>query len=85
MLTGGGNLHFFLLDVVMTMDEALVVNIPSGLLGTRNIGLAKQPRRPSSPVLPYVFESELTLGLPSRKETASIHLVSTYSKRKKNR
>ena len=37
----------------MTVGDAMVINIPSGFLGIRNMGFAKQPRRPSNPVLPY--------------------------------
>ena len=44
---------FFLQEVLMTVDAAMVINIFSGLPGMRNMGLAKQPHRPSNPVLPY--------------------------------
>ena len=46
---------FFLLDVLMTVDDAMVINAPSGLIGIRNMGLAKQatpsaklPRSPTA-------------------------------------
>ena len=42
---------FFLQEVLMTVDAAMVINIFSGLPGMRNMGLAKQPHRPSNPVL----------------------------------
>ena len=35
------------------MDDAMVINIPSEMPGIRNMGLAKQLRLPSNPVLPY--------------------------------
>ena len=47
---------FFLQEVRMTMDATMVINIFSGLPGMRNMELAKQPHRPSYPVLPYIFE-----------------------------
>ena len=41
---------FFLQKVLMTVGDAMVINIPGGLPGIRDMGLAKQPRRPSNPV-----------------------------------
>ena len=39
----------------MTVDAALVINYSlNGLPGIRNMGLVKQPRRSSNPVLPYL-------------------------------
>ena len=37
----------------MTVDDAMVINIPSRLPGIRNMGLANQTRRPSNTVLLY--------------------------------
>ena len=37
----------------MTVDAATAIDIFSALPGMRNMGLAKLPHRPSSPVLPY--------------------------------
>ena len=34
----------------MTVDDAMVINMPSGLLGIRNMGLANQPRRTVGPM-----------------------------------
>ena len=44
---------FFSYDVLMTVDDVMAINASSGMIGIRNMGLAKQPRRPSSPVLSY--------------------------------
>ena len=41
---------FFLQKVLMTVNGAMVINIPAGLPVIRNMGLAKQPRRSSSAV-----------------------------------
>ena len=41
----------FLQEVLMTVDAAMVTNIFSRLPGMRNMGVAKQPHRPSIPAL----------------------------------
>ena len=40
-------------EALITVDAAMIANIFSGQSGMRNRGLAKQPHRPSDPVLPY--------------------------------
>ena len=44
----------FLQEVLMTVHAAVAINIFSVLSGMRNMELAKQPFRPSNPVLPYL-------------------------------
>ena len=55
---------FFLQAVLMTVDAAMLISIFSGLPGMRNMGLAKQPHRPSNPVLPYLLLKSETPPLP---------------------
>ena len=54
----------------MAVDDAMVINIPSGLSGIRNMGLAKQPHVPSSPVLPYTISNEAVVWEPKRGQNA---------------
>ena len=39
-------MYFFLQEVLMTVDGAMVINISSGLPGMRNMELAEQPVLP---------------------------------------
>ena len=60
---------FFLQEVLITVDAAMAINIFSGLPVMRNMGLAKQPHRPSNPVLPYLNSASISAIVfePSRK------------------
>ena len=44
---------FFIGAALVTRDDAMLSDFPSRLPEIRNMGAAKQPRRPSNPVLPY--------------------------------
>ena len=45
---------FFLRINLMMVDDVMLSKTASGLSGIRKIGAAKQPQRPSNPVLPYL-------------------------------
>ena len=58
----------------MTVDDAMVISIPPGLPGIRNMGLAKQTRLPSNPVLPYIC-----LTLPNLIVVTFVYLMPQIS------
>ena len=50
-------LNFFLRVKLMMVDDVMLSKTASGLSGIRKIGAAKQPQRPSNPVLPYLVRA----------------------------